>query len=74
MAAKSFTGAMIIFVMGVALFILGAYLVKDIIFKFLKFAVGLFLIFLAIPMMLGSVGWLRFGRRGRVVRIHRPGP
>jgi hypothetical protein len=46
--------------------------VQELILKFLKFAVGLFLIFISIPMMLGSIGWWRFfGGRGKVTRIYR---
>jgi uncharacterized membrane protein YfcA len=67
-----FAYSIIVFVAGVALFVLGAYLVSELILKFLKFAVGLFLIFISIPMMLGSIGWWRFfGGRGRVTRIYR---
>lgn len=59
-----------IFIIGVALFVLGIFLVQDLILKFLKFAVGLFLIFISIPMMLGSFGFRRFFRgRARVVRM-----
>jgi len=66
------TYSLTIFVVGVGLFVLGAYLVQELIFKFLKFAIGLFLIFLAIPMMLGSVGWWKvFRRKGKVVRVYR---
>jgi uncharacterized membrane protein YfcA len=66
-----FAYSMIIFVIGVALFVLGAYLVADLIVKFLKFAVGLFLIFISIPMMLGTLGWWKFfGKRGKVVRMY----
>lgn len=54
--------SIIIFVIGVGLFILGAYLVQELILKFLKFAIGLFLIFISIPMIIGSFG-LRFFRR-----------
>ncbi|MBW2997640.1 hypothetical protein KY349_04845 [Candidatus Woesearchaeota archaeon] len=59
-----------IFIVGIALFVLGIYLVQDLILKFLKFAVGLFLIFVSIPMMLGSFGLRRFFRgKARVVRV-----
>jgi uncharacterized membrane protein YfcA len=69
--ARRFTYTITVFVIGVALFILGVYLVQDLILKFLKFAVGLFLIFISIPMIFGSVGWRLFRRKGRVVRFYR---
>jgi uncharacterized membrane protein YfcA len=65
-----FAVSIVVFAIGVALFVVGAYLVSDLILKFLKFAVGLFLIFIAIPMILGSIGWMRFGGRGKVVRFY----
>lgn len=69
---QRFAYSMMILIAGVALFVLGAYLVQELILKFLKFAVGLFLIFISIPMMLGSIGWWRFfGGRGKVTRIYR---
>ncbi len=73
MAGRALSYELAAFIVGVALFILGAVLVKDLIFRFLKFAVGIFLIFISIPLMLGSVGLWRFfrGRKGRVVRMHR---
>ncbi|MFH1063836.1 MAG: hypothetical protein V1729_02025 [Candidatus Woesearchaeota archaeon] len=61
---------LMVFVAGLAFFIVGAYLVQELIFKFLKFAVGLFLIFISIPMILGGLGWGRFVRRGKVVRMN----
>lgn len=65
-------GSIIVFALGVALFALGVWLVEELILKFLKFAVGLFLIFISIPMMLGGAGlWRYFRTRGKVVRIHR---
>ena len=68
--ARQFTYSLAIFIVGVGLFVLGVYLVQELILKFLKFAVGLFLIFVSIPMMLGSLGWWRvFKGRARVVRI-----
>ncbi|MBN1544501.1 hypothetical protein JW898_03500 [Candidatus Woesearchaeota archaeon] len=67
---RTFVYSLMFFVIGVALFILGAYLVQELIIKFLKFAVGLFLIFISVPLMLGSLGWWRFfRRRGKVVRM-----
>lgn len=71
MVKNRFTGSLIIFAIGAGLLVLGIYLVQELIFKFLKFAVGLFLIFISLPMMLGSLGWWKFRRRGRVVRMHR---
>jgi hypothetical protein len=69
--ARQFTYSITIFIIGVALFILGAYLVQELILKFLKFAIGLFLIFISIPLMLGSLGWWRvFTRKGKVVRVY----
>ena len=70
--ARRFTYSITIFILGAALFILGAYLVQELILKFLKFAVGLFLIFISIPMMLGGIGmWKFFRRKGKVVRFYR---
>ncbi len=69
---RQFTYSLIVFAIGICLFLLGAYLVQELIFKFLKFAVGLFLIFISVPMILGSVGFWRFFRRGRVIRINNP--
>lgn len=68
--ARRFTSSLIIFIAGVALFVLGAYLVQELILKFLRFAVGLFLIFISIPMMLGGIGMWKFFRRGRVTRFY----
>jgi hypothetical protein len=68
---RQITGSVVVFVLGVVLFALGIILVQELILKFLKFAVGLFLIFISIPMMLGGVGLWRYFRRGKVVRIHR---
>jgi uncharacterized membrane protein YfcA len=65
-----FAASIIIMAAGVALFVVGAYLVSDLILKFLKFAVGLFLIFISVPMILGGLGWLRFQGRGKVVRFY----
>jgi uncharacterized membrane protein YfcA len=70
---KRFGASIIIFVIGAALFIVGAWLVSELIVKFLKFAIGLFLIFISVPMMLGSVGWWRFMRRGKVTRFYQDG-
>ena len=69
--ARGFANTIAVFLIGVALFALGAYLVQELILKFLKFAIGLFLIFISIPMMLGSIGWWKFFRRGKVVRFYR---
>lgn len=63
-------GNLIFFAVGVVAFVIGAYLVQELIFKFLKFAVGLLLIFLSIPLILGGLGWSRI-RRGKVVRMYR---
>jgi uncharacterized membrane protein YfcA len=68
--ARRFTGSLIVSIAGVALFVLGAYLVQELILKFLKFAVGLFLIFISIPMILGGIGMWGFFRRGRVTRFY----
>jgi len=68
---QRFASSVIIFVIGVALFAVGAYLVSELILKFLKFAIGLFLIFISIPLMLGSFGWWRFIKRGKVTRFYR---
>lgn len=63
-----------VFVFGVALFVLGAWLTHELILKFLKFAVGLFLIFISLPMIFGSLGWMKFGSsKGRVVRFYQGG-
>lgn len=62
---------LIVFLVGLALFVVGAYLVQELIFKFLKFAVGLFLIFISVPMILGGLGWGKFTRRSRVIRVNR---
>lgn len=68
--ARRFTYSITVFIIGVALFVLGIYLVQDLIMKFLKFAVGLFLLFVSIPMMLGSLGWWRLLKgRAKVVRV-----
>lgn len=69
MGRRRFTGSLIVFALGIVLFVLGAYLVQDLILKFLKFAIGLFLIFISIPMMLGGIGMWKFFRRGKVVRL-----
>ena len=69
--ARKFTYGLGVFIFGIVLFVIGAYLVHELIFKFIKFAIGLFLIFLSIPMILGSVGWWRFFKRGKVIRIRR---
>ena len=70
--ARPIAGSLVVFALGVVLFVLGIYLVEELILKFLKFAVGLFLIFISIPMMLGGAGlWRYFRRKGKVVRIHR---
>ena len=65
------TGSIVVFVIGILLFVLGIVLVEELLFKFLKFAIGMFLIFISIPMILGSAGWWRWTRKGKVVRIHR---
>ena len=72
--AKGFAYSMIVLGVGVVLFVIGAYLVHELIIKFLKFAIGLFLIFISIPMILGGIGWWfrMFRKRPKVVRIHRP--
>ena len=63
-----------VFIFGIALFVLGAWLVHELILKFLKFAVGLLLIFISLPMIFGSIGWMKFGpRKGRVVRFYKGG-
>ena len=71
--AKGFAYSMIVLGVGVVLFIFGVYLVHELIVKFLKFAIGLFLIFISIPMILGGIGWwIRiFRKKPKVVRIHR---
>jgi len=69
--ARQHTYSLIVFVLGIALLALGIYLVQDLIIKFLKFAVGILLIFLSLPMIFGSVGFWRFFRRGKVIRIER---
>ena len=66
---ERFALSMVVLVIGIALFVVGAYLVSDLILKFLKFAVGLFLIFISLPMIFGSLGWLRF-RGKKVVRFY----
>ena len=43
------------FIIGVGCFILGAYLVSELFFKFLKFFLGFILILLSIQLMFGSV-------------------
>ena len=74
MGLKSFAPGMILFLLGGLLFVLGVYMVQDLILKFLKFAVGLFLIFISLPLILGGLGWWRFIRRGRVTRFYHEGP
>ncbi|NQU79026.1 hypothetical protein HQ545_04630 [Candidatus Woesearchaeota archaeon] len=56
------TQSLTVFVIGLLLFLVGAWLVQDLIIKFLKFAIGIFLIFISLPMMLGSIGWMKFRR------------
>ncbi|MFC1742095.1 hypothetical protein ACFL3V_06170 [Nanoarchaeota archaeon] len=69
--ARGFGASLVVFGIGAVLFVLGIVLVQELILKFLKLAVGLFLIFISIPMMLGGAGWWRWSRRGRVVRMQR---
>ncbi|MBT7902677.1 hypothetical protein HN587_02365 [Candidatus Woesearchaeota archaeon] len=57
--------AWIAFVFGVVLFAIGAFLVHDLILKFLKFAVGLLLIFISLPLLFGSVGFMKFKKHFR---------
>ena len=68
---RRFTHSITVFLLGIAFFALGAYLVQELIVKFLRFAIGLFLIFISIPMILGGIGMWKFFRRGRVVRFYR---
>ncbi|MBW2964274.1 hypothetical protein KY363_02335 [Candidatus Woesearchaeota archaeon] len=66
-----YIASIVVFCIGVGLFCLGLYLVQELILKFLKLAIGLFLIFISIPMILGGVGmWRYFRSRGKVVRVH----
>ena len=60
----------VMLVIGICFFILGAYLVHDLIIKFLKFSIGMFLIILSLPLIFGSKFWNR-SRRVRVVKTVR---
>lgn len=74
MGLKRFMPGILLFILGGLLFVLGVYLVQDLILKFLKFAIGLFLIFLSLSLILGGLGWWRFIRRGPVTRFYHEGP
>ncbi len=52
---------------GVVILIVGIILVEELFFKFLKFAIGLICILIAVPLILG--GWGMY--KHRVVKIHR---
>jgi len=71
MAARANQYGIAVFIFGIALFVLGAWLVHELFLKFLKFAIGLLLIFISLPMIFGSLGWMKFRPRSRVVRVHR---
>ncbi|MBT5021706.1 hypothetical protein HOK51_03650 [Candidatus Woesearchaeota archaeon] len=47
------------FLVGVVLFVIGIALVQDLILKFIKFAIGLLLIFISLPLIFGSYGWIK---------------
>ncbi|MBI5398386.1 hypothetical protein HZB03_02880 [Candidatus Woesearchaeota archaeon] len=53
------------FCIGVGAFILGAYLVSELFFKFVKFFVGFILILLSIQLMFGSLNAFVWRRRMR---------
>jgi hypothetical protein len=74
MGLKNFAPGILLFILGGLLFVLGVYLVQDLILKFLKFAVGLFLIFISIPVILGGLGWWRFIKRKNVTRFYHEPP
>ena len=61
----------IILVIGIALFIIGAYLIHDLILKFLKFSIGLFLILISLPLIFGSKIWIRRPKRAKVIKTVR---
>ncbi|MBW2972502.1 hypothetical protein KY359_05690 [Candidatus Woesearchaeota archaeon] len=72
MEGKRFTISIVVLGLGIVLFVLGSYLVHELILKFLKFAIGLFLIFISIPMILGGLGaWRVLRGRPKVVRMYR---
>jgi uncharacterized membrane protein YfcA len=74
MGLKRYAPGILLFLLGGLLFVLGVYLVQDLIMKFLKFAIGLFLIFISLSLILGALGWWRFIRRPNVTRFYNEPP
>jgi surface polysaccharide O-acyltransferase-like enzyme len=62
---------MIVFMLGIGVLALGIYLSHDLIIKFLKFAIGMLLIFISLPMIFGSFGYWRYMSRGKVIRLNK---
>ncbi|MBI4738984.1 hypothetical protein HY772_05500 [Candidatus Woesearchaeota archaeon] len=55
----------VLFCVGVGAFIIGAYLVSELFFKFIKFFVGFILILLSIQLMFGSLHTCVWRRRAK---------